>query len=92
MNIIYFHGLSIDTRSIKKNNLFLAIKRKKKQMEMNLSIMHFENNRMCCDHSSKINKKVEKLKVKNPVTFLRKFAEIKKDFATNDSKSYCNNW
>ena len=36
---VYFHGLSIDTRSIKKNNLFLALKGKK-QMEMNLSLMH----------------------------------------------------
>ena len=79
---VYFHGLSIDTRSIKKNNLFLALKGKK--TDGNEFIYNaLKKGAGCVVTSSKINKKSRKiLKVKNPVTFLRKFAEIKREKTT----------
>ena len=79
---VYFHGLSIDTRSIKKNNLFLALKGKK--TDGNEFIYNaLKKGAGCVVTSSKINKKSRKiLKFKNPVTFLRKFAEIKREKTT----------
>ena len=75
---INFHGLSIDTRSIKKNNLFLALKGKK--IDGNEFIYHaFRKGAGCVVTSSKINKNNRKIiKVKSSITFLRKFAEIKR--------------
>ncbi len=76
---INFHGLSIDTRSIKKNNLFLALKGNK--LDGNEFIYNaLKKGAGCVVTSSKINKKNKKIiKVKNPVTFLREFAKIKRE-------------
>ncbi len=76
-----FSGLSIDTRTIKNNNLFLALKGKnsdgkkfikdalKKRAGCVVSSSNFKNNK----------KKI--LKVKKPILFLNKFAKLKREYS-----------
>ena len=77
-----FDGLSIDTRTIKKNNLFLAIKGKK-----------FDGNRFvknalkkgagCVVTSSSIKKNNKKIiKVNEPLNFLNQFAKNKRELTS----------
>ena len=81
---VEFIGLSIDTRSLKKNNLFLAIKGKKN--DGNKFIYEaFKKKAGCVITSSKIQKKNKKIiKVKNTISFLSHFAKLKrkKSFAS----------
>ena len=74
-----FEGLSIDTRTIKKDNLFLAIKGK------NNNGSNFVNTAIkkaagCIVPFSSIKKHRKNIiQVKNPITFLNKFAELKRE-------------
>ncbi len=79
---IEFNGLSIDTRTIKKDNLFLAIKGKNN--DGNKFIYDaLKKKAGCIITSSRVKKNNKKiLKVKNTITFLNNFAKLKR---TNSS-------
>ena len=71
------NGLSIDTRIIKKNNLFLAIKGKNN--DGNKFILNAIKKGAGCVVSScnyKNNKKI--IKINNPISFLEGFAKLKR--------------
>ena len=74
-----FNGLSIDSRSIKKNNLFLAIKGKKN--DGNNFIKDAIKNGASCVISEATTKKskIKILKVKNSISFLNNFAKLKRE-------------
>jgi len=75
---INFDGLSTDTRSIKKGNLFLAIKGKKNNG--NKFIKDAIKKGASCvisDSAKKIGKKI--IKVKNTASFLSSFAKLKRE-------------
>ena len=76
---INFNGLSIDTRSIKKDNLFLAIKGKK--VDGNKFVYEALKKGAGCSVSSSIltkhNKKI--IKIKDPNLFLNRFAKSKRE-------------
>ncbi len=76
--LVNFNGLSADTRSIKKDNLFLAIKGKKKDGNKYINIALKKG--AGCIISSKISKKNNKkiIKVKNSILFLNSFAKLKR--------------
>ncbi len=79
---VNFNGLSIDTRTIKKNNLFLAIKGKK--YDGNKFIKHAFKKGAGCAVSSSINKIKNKkiLKVKDEVIFLNRLAKYKRELSS----------
>ena len=74
-----FHGFSIDTRTIQKDNLFLALKGTKK--DGNKFISHAIRKGAGCIVTSKklkiYNKKI--IKIKSPISFLSNFAKIKRE-------------
>ena len=76
-----FNRLSIDSREIKKNNLFLAIKGKNNDGHNYIS----KAIKKGASHviSSKIKKRYKKkvIKVKSTISFLNKFAEIKRFYS-----------
>ena len=73
-----FHGLSIDTRTIKKGNLFLSIKGK--YNDGNKFVNESLKKGAGCVISTYRNKKNKKLiKVKNSILFLNKFAKQKRE-------------
>ena len=76
-----FNGLSIDTRTIKKDNLFLAIKGKK--IDGNNFIKDALKKKAGCIISSEISKKNNKkiVKVKNSISFLNSFAKFKRELS-----------
>ena len=78
-----FKGLAIDSRDIKKENLFLAIKGNKNDGNKFISKAIKKGANFVI--SSKINKKyknkVEVIKVHNTISFLNKFAFIKRDIS-----------
>ncbi len=78
-NSFYFNGLSVDSRTIKKNNLFLAIRGKR--YNGNEYIFRAIKKGAGCAITSSILKKRHKkiIKVKNPLTFLNRFAKLKRD-------------
>tara|TARA_Y100000813_G_C24159982_1_gene351629 strand:- start:1144 stop:2814 length:1671 start_codon:yes stop_codon:yes gene_type:complete len=74
---IKFNGLSIDTRSIKKDNLFLAINGKK--VNGNYFIKDAYKKGAACvvsDSKKKLGKKI--FKVDNSISFLNSFAKLKR--------------
>ena len=73
-----FNGLSIDSRTLKKNNLFLAIKGKKN--DGNKFIMHALKKGAGYVIASSFLKKNGKriIKIKNPTLFLNHFAKLKR--------------
>ena len=75
---INFNGLSTDTRTIKKDNLFLAIKGQK--FDGNKFVPHaLRKEAGCIICTSKIKKNNKKLiKIKNPILFLDRFAKLKR--------------
>ena len=77
-----FHGLSIDSREVKKNNLFLTIKGKKN--DGNLFIDKALRKGASFIISSKKNKKFKNkvVQVKNEINFLNKYASKKRDFTS----------
>ena len=74
-----FNGLAIDSRDIKKDNLFLAIKGKNNDGNQFISKAIKKGARYIV--SSKSNKKHKKkiIKVENPISFLNKFARLKRE-------------
>ncbi len=76
--LVNFNGLSADSRSIKKDNLFLAIKGKKRDGNKYINIALTKG--AGCIISSKISKKNNKkiIKVKNSILFLNSFAKLKR--------------
>ena len=76
--ILNFNGLSTDTRTIKKGNLFLAIEGKK--YDGNKFVNVAIKKKAGCIVSSKIFKKKGKkvIKVKNSISFLNSFAKYKR--------------
>tara|TARA_B100001057_G_scaffold224214_1_gene224513 strand:+ start:5191 stop:7953 length:2763 start_codon:yes stop_codon:yes gene_type:complete len=76
---VNFNGLTIDTRTLKKNNLFLCIKGKNHDGKefINEAI----KKQAGCIVSSSIHKKKNKkiIKTKNVISFLNRFAELKRD-------------
>ena len=75
---INFDGLSTDTRSIKKGNLFLALKGKKNNG--NRFVKDALNKGASCvvsDSAKKIGKNI--IKVKNAISFLNFFAKLKRE-------------
>ena len=77
-----FSGLSIDTRTIKKGNLFLAIKGKK--IDGNKFVNTALKKGAGCIISSKNLKKNNKkiITVKNPISFLNSFAKFKRKLSS----------
>ena len=79
VKILDFNGLSIDTRSIKKDDLFLTIKGKKKNGDKFINEA-LKKEAGCVITSSKVKNKNQKiLKVKNTISFLNQFAKLKRD-------------
>ena len=77
--ILDFNGLSIDTRSIKKDDLFLTVKGKKKNGDKFINEA-LKKEAGCVITSSKVKNKNKKiLKVKNTISFLNQFAKLKRD-------------
>ncbi len=74
-----FDGLAIDSRDVKKDNLFLAIKGKNNDGNKFISKAIKRGARYIV--TSKNNKKNKKkiIKVLNPITFLNKFARLKRE-------------
>jgi MurE/MurF fusion protein len=79
INIDNFEGLSIDSRMIKKNNLFLTIKGKNK--DGNQFISNALKKKAKYIISSKVANKYKKkiIKVKNEILFLNQFAKLKRE-------------
>jgi len=79
---INFDGLSIDTRTIKRDNLFLAIKGKK--IDGNKFIRQaIKKGAGCVVTSQKIKKNYKKIiKVNNSISFLNNFAILKRDYSS----------
>ena len=78
-----FNGISIDTRTIKKNNLFLGIKGKKFDGN-NFVFDALKKGAGCVVSSSKIKKKKSKkiLFVKDSIYFLNEFARLKRKLSS----------
>ena len=78
---VNFIGLSIDTRTLKKNNLFLAIKGKKN--DGNKFINEALNKGAGCVVTSlNINEKKQNIiKVRNSNNFLNHFAQLKREYS-----------
>ncbi len=76
---INFHGISIDTRTIKKDNLFLALKGKKRDGNEFISNAIRKGAR-CIITSKKLKKKSKKITIiKSPISFLSDFAKLKRE-------------
>ena len=75
---VSFDGLSIDTRTLKKDNLFLALKGKK--FDGNKFVKQaLKKKAGCIVSTSNIKKKSKKIiKVNNSVFFLKQFAKLKR--------------
>ncbi len=76
---VNFNGLSIDTRMIKKDNLFLAIKGSRN--DGNKFINEAFKKGASCAVSTLISKRSSKkiFKIKNPISFLNYFAKLKRE-------------
>ena len=76
---VNFQGISIDTRSIKKGNLFLAIKGKKN--DGNKFVAHaLRKGAGCIVSSFKFNKNKKKIiRFQKPALFLNQFAKLKRE-------------
>ena len=74
----YFSGLSIDTRTIKKDNLFLAIKGKKNNGNKFIRDA-FRKGASCVVTDSSKNSGNKIIKVKNSKIFLNSFSKLKRE-------------
>ena len=79
---VNFNGLTIDTRTLKKDNLFLSIKGK--NHDGNEFIYDaIKKGAGCIVSSSIIKKKYKKIiKTKNVISFLNHFAKLKREFSS----------
>ena len=76
---VNFEGLSIDSRLVKKDNLFLTIKGKKNNGD-NFINDALKKGAGCIVTVSKNKKKIDKIiKVKNTISFLNSFAKLKRE-------------
>ncbi len=75
---IKFSGLSTDTRLIKKENLFLAIKGKRNNGNKFIKEA-FKKGAACVVSDSDQKSKKRIIKVKNSISFLRSFAKFKRE-------------
>ena len=81
-NFLKFNGVSIDTRTLKRGNLFLAIKGKNNDGNEFIPQALLKS-AGCVVTSSKIKKKSKKiLKVKNTISFLNSFAKKKREYSS----------
>ena len=81
-----FHGVSIDSRILKKNNLFLTIKGKKNN-GINFIPKALEKGASYIITSKPIKKYIKKtIEVKNEIKFLNKLATMKRD--NNNAKIF----
>ena len=80
--LLNFNGLSIDTRTIKRGNLFLSLKGKK--IDGNKFVNIALKKGAGCIISSKTPKKNNKkiITVKNSISFLNNFAKFKRDLSS----------
>ena len=78
ININNFHGLAIDSRMVKKNNLFLTIKGKKNDGKKFINAALKKGVKYIV--SSEVIKKYKNriIKVKNEISFLNQFAKLKR--------------
>ncbi len=76
-----FKGLVIDSRDVKKGDLFLAIKGKKNDGHKFISQAFKKGASYVLSSSNKDNKKnIDKIiKIQNPIIFLNKFAKLKRN-------------
>ncbi len=77
-NSVKFNQLSIDTRSIKKGDLFLAIKGKKNNGN-NFINDAFKKGAACVVSDNKNNTGKKIIKVNNSISFLNSFAKLKRE-------------
>ena len=77
--IYSFDGLAIDSRDVKKDNLFLAIKGKYNDGNQYISKAIKKGARYVVSSKRNIKQKNKIVKVDNPINFLNKFAKLKRD-------------
>ena len=77
----FFNGVSIDSKTLQKNNIFVAIKGKKNDGHNFLDEAKKRGARYCII-SKKVNKQSKFIKVKDPLKFLKKFAEMKRNHSS----------
>ena len=77
--IYSFDGLAIDSRDVKKDNLFLAIKGKYNDGNQYISKAIKKGARYAVSSKKNIKHKNKIVKVDNPINFLNKFAKLKRD-------------
>ncbi len=74
-----FDGLAIDSRDVKKDNLFLAIKGKNNDGNKFISKAIKKGASYVVSSKNNKNNKNKIIKVDNPITFLNKFAKLKRE-------------
>ena len=79
-NSLKFNGFSIDTRTIKKDNLFLALKGKKYDGNKFISVALKKGAGCVISTLKNNNRKI--LKVKNTISFLNQFAKFKRELTS----------
>ncbi len=77
--IYKFEGLAIDSRDIKKDNLFLAIKGKKNDGNQFISKAIKKGANYIISSKNNKNYKKRIIKVNNSITFLKQFGKLKRD-------------
>ena len=78
--LVNVNGISIDTRTIKKNNLFLTLKGKNSNGNKFIKeAFKKKASYVISSENSKINKRV--VKVKKPISFLNHFAKLKREIS-----------
>ncbi|MBL6786010.1 MAG: UDP-N-acetylmuramoyl-L-alanyl-D-glutamate--2,6-diaminopimelate ligase [Candidatus Pelagibacter bacterium] len=75
------NGFSIDSRTVKKNNLFLAIKGERNNGNKFIN-QALKKGAGCAVSTSAIKyKKTKIIKIKKPILFLNKFAKLKREYS-----------
>jgi len=77
--IYSFDGLAIDSRDVKKDNLFLAVKGKYNDGNQYISKAIKKGARYAVSSKKNTKHKNKIVKVDNPINFLNKFAKLKRD-------------
>ena len=78
ININNFEGLSVDSRMVKKNNLFLTIKGKNNDGNKFISDALKKGAKYIVSSKSIKKYKKKTIKVKNEISFLKQFAKLKR--------------
>ena len=77
----FFNGVSINSKTLKNNNLFVAIKGKRKDGH-NFLNSAIKNGANYCIISKQVKKKSKFIHVKNTMGFLKQFAEDKRNLSS----------